>query len=158
VARSKQNGWYGVTKRLNKDAFAEVMRTKPTRAEAVLHNALLDRFRGFATQIDHQFVIEPYIADFRIKTLLIELDGHSHARTQDYDTRRTTFLTNRRYSVMRFTNAEVLSNPKTCADHIFKHTQPHQLKTDDVIIKHCPPGSAIHGKRSRRTAEFYLMR
>ncbi|MAX01011.1 MAG: hypothetical protein CMN72_15525 [Sphingomonas sp.] len=54
----------------------------------------------------------PYIADFvcHSRRLVVEIDGDTHAHTQEYDNRRTEFLTREGYRVVRFTNSEVLKN------------------------------------------------
>ena len=60
-----------------------------------------------------QVVIERYIVDFacRLPTkLIVEIDGETHAHRVDYDDRRTRFLEQKGYRVLRFTNAEVGAN------------------------------------------------
>lgn len=53
-----------------------------------------------------QVPIGPFIVDFLCAEarLAIELDGDSHARKQRYDQRRTLFLKNHGYRVLRFPN------------------------------------------------------
>ena len=131
------------------EIYAERMRYRPTQAESRLHNALLDIFAAYITQPIHQYIIGPYIADFKVKNLIIEVDGPTHAGREDYDKRRTTFMQNRGYRVLRISNADVYIDSVKEAHHIFHLTGPHQLKTiGSVPITHCPPGSAIHGKHS----------
>ncbi|WP_225421618.1 endonuclease domain-containing protein [Sphingomonas parva] len=60
-----------------------------------------------------QVVIGRYIADFACRQptmLVIEVDGDTHAGSGDYDERRTSFLEDRGYRVIRFTNSEVMTN------------------------------------------------
>jgi very-short-patch-repair endonuclease len=59
-----------------------------------------------------QKVVGPYIVDFAANDpkLVIELDGDSHAFAAAYDAARTGFLESRGYSVVRFTNIEVMRN------------------------------------------------
>jgi very-short-patch-repair endonuclease len=59
-----------------------------------------------------QAVLAPYIADFaaRAERLIIELDGDTHGHRAAYDGARTRMLEERGYRVIRFTNAEVMSN------------------------------------------------
>lgn len=68
------------------------------------------RFQG--VKFRRQKVIGPYIADFacRDPMLVIELDGDSHGTREAHDARRTAFLEAQGYRVVRFTNAEVMSN------------------------------------------------
>ena len=59
-----------------------------------------------------QVVIAPYIADFvaRSRTLIVEIDGDTHALGETKDARRTAYLERQGYQVIRFTNYEVGSN------------------------------------------------
>ena len=53
-----------------------------------------------------------YIVDFAANDpkLAIEIDGDTHAGRDDYDAERTRFPESEGYSVVRFTNHEVLTN------------------------------------------------
>lgn len=57
-----------------------------------------------------QHAIGRYIVDFFCATarLVVEVDGDSHAREVDYDRRRTRWLEGEGYTVLRFTNREVV--------------------------------------------------
>ncbi|WP_010185064.1 endonuclease domain-containing protein [Sphingomonas sp. PAMC 26605] len=92
-------------------ARAKHMRSNPTPPEARLwYNLRAKRFE--AVKFNHQVVIYPYIADFvaRARKLVIELDGDSHADDGAYDARRTVWLEQQGYRVIRFTNADVMGN------------------------------------------------
>ncbi|MEH3046396.1 endonuclease domain-containing protein [Sphingomonas adhaesiva] len=67
------------------------------------------RFHG--VKFSRQVAIGPYIADFcaRSQRLIIEVDGDTHV-DQARDGRRTSWLEAQGYSVMRFTNADVMTN------------------------------------------------
>ena len=56
--------------------------------------------------------IGPYFADFiaRAAKLIIELDGSTHDNSADYDARRDAYCRAQGYSILRFTNADVLTN------------------------------------------------
>ena len=56
--------------------------------------------------------IGPFVADFACQSarLVIEIDGDSHAHQIDYDARRTEFLAEEGYRVLRFTNSDVMDN------------------------------------------------
>ncbi|MDT8757923.1 endonuclease domain-containing protein [Sphingomonas psychrotolerans] len=87
------------------------MRTNPTPAEARLwYHLRAHRFENH--KFRHQTVIAPYIIDFtsRSAMLAIEVDGDAHAMQQDYDARRTRFLESQSFHLLRFTNAEVMTN------------------------------------------------
>ena len=53
-----------------------------------------------------------YIADFvcRAKKLIVELDGSQHAEKVEYDKKRTHFLEQEGYRVLRVWNNEVFEN------------------------------------------------
>jgi very-short-patch-repair endonuclease len=65
---------------------------------------------------DHKFrrqtVIGPYIADFTCRSamMVVEIDGDTHAMQVNYDARRTAFLEEQGWRVVRFTNADVMGN------------------------------------------------
>ena len=87
------------------------MRHDPTEPEQRLWLALrAKRFSG--VKFRRQKVIGPYIVDFasRDPMLVIELDGDSHAGQIDYDERRTAYLEQQGYRVIRFGNADVMKN------------------------------------------------
>ncbi|MEH3039749.1 MAG: endonuclease domain-containing protein [Sphingomonas paucimobilis] len=90
---------------------AKAARKAPTPAEQRLWFALrAERFAG--VKFRRQKVIGPYIADFASNApkLVIEIDGHLHGDTAEYDAERTAYLTHAGYRVVRFTNADVMHN------------------------------------------------
>lgn len=128
--------------------FAKKMRYEPTFCETSLHTAMLNVFMGFDTQIHPQFVVGPYVADFLINGVIIEVDGKSHDKQMEYDARRTTYLRNRGFRVIRYRNSAVMENARGVAERIFEETRPHTqiVSEKQVRVTKCPPGSAIHGK------------
>jgi very-short-patch-repair endonuclease len=90
---------------------ARAMRKDMSPVERHLWYALRDR-RLAAVKFVRGTVIEPYIVDFLARTpqLILELDGDSHAGLEAYDARRTSFLEAKGYRVLRFTNADVMTN------------------------------------------------
>src|SRR5687768_11948195 len=89
-------------------ARARTMRQQLTEPERRLWAELrAKQFRG--AKFRRQQVIGTYIADFACRSpmLVIEVDGESHAERATYDAARTTFLEERGYRVLRFTNDEV---------------------------------------------------
>ncbi|WP_114950702.1 endonuclease domain-containing protein [Sphingosinicella terrae] len=90
---------------------AQEMRREMTAPERRLwHMLRAKRFQG--AKFRRQQVIGRYIADFacRKPMLIIEVDGDTHACSEDYDARRTALLERRGYRVVRFTNGEVMGN------------------------------------------------
>ena len=85
-----------------------------TDAEKVLWNILRQPTHTFKFRCQHP--INDYIVDFICleQRLIIEVDGayHCEPQQQEDDQIRTDILSNMGYKVIRFTNEEVLSNPK----------------------------------------------
>ncbi len=81
-----------------------------TDAELKLWELMRDQqLNGF--KFIRQVLVEPFIVDFVCVELkfIVELDGGSNTERQYYDLRRTEYLRNRGYLVVRFFNAEVLT-------------------------------------------------
>ncbi|CAN5273697.1 DUF559 domain-containing protein [soil metagenome] len=64
-------------------------------------------------KFQRQVVLAPYIADFAARSarLIVEVDGDTHALSQESDAIRTANLELRGYRVLRFSNSEVMTNP-----------------------------------------------
>ena len=107
--------------------YAKKMRNQPTKAEAMLWNALsgkkLDKYK-----FRRQHIIGDYIADFIClkQNLIVEVDGviHQLPENKKSDAERTAWLEGQGYRVIRFTNNEVLGNP----EHVLE-TIHNTLKT-----------------------------
>lgn len=69
-----------------------------------------------------QTPIGPFIVDFacRERKLVVELDGETHSSEDEIaaDARRTAFLNEQGYQVVRFTNQQVYENADAVADTI----------------------------------------
>ena len=93
---------------------AVLMRKEPTEAEAALWELL--RGKSLDAKFRRQHVIGDYIVDFVCldKQLVVEVDGgyHSDPQQKERDRRRTDFLQSKGFSVLRFTNEEVISQPE----------------------------------------------
>ena len=89
---------------------ARHLRRMQTEAEARLWSRLRNRMLG-GFKFRRQVPVGPYIADFLCaeRMLIVEVDGGQHADNSD-DLRRTRFLGEKGYRVVRFWNPEVLSN------------------------------------------------
>jgi len=90
---------------------AKEMRKNPTLAEAKLWNALRNKKLEFKFRRQHP--IADYIVDFVCleKNLIIEVDGeiHQYQLAEDYE-RQLLLEEKKGYSVLRFTNDDVLNN------------------------------------------------
>ena len=98
---------------------ARSLRKNLTPAERKLWQAL--RRRQIANiRFRRQVPIGPYIADFCCLELriIIEVDGGQHARQADADERRTRWLGDRGFTVVRFWNNDVLQNLEGCVETI----------------------------------------
>ena len=86
------------------------LRQNATDAENRLWYVLRNRGLRSLTFV-RQVAIGPFIADFvcREHGLVVELDGGQHAESAA-DARRTTYLNEQGYSVLRFWNEDVLTN------------------------------------------------
>src|SRR5690242_9947577 len=90
---------------------ARALRRRSTDSERRLWHWLRNR------QIDgvkfrRQVAIGPYVVDFLAAAhrLVIEIDGGQHATQEAYDLRRTRWLEEQGYRVIRFWSNEVLTN------------------------------------------------
>ena len=89
---------------------AKALRTGRSPVEAVMWSIV--RGNRLGVKFVRQMVIAPYIADFaaRAERLIIEIDGETHANRQAQDAVRTAFIEAKGFSVIRFTNSEVMTN------------------------------------------------
>ncbi|MEJ0025394.1 MAG: endonuclease domain-containing protein [Rhizomicrobium sp.] len=103
----------GLRRRDLKQTAARRLRTDMTDAERVLWALLRNRRLG-GVKFRRQQPIGPYIADFfcRSARLVVELDGDQHgvAEQQLHDEARTRYLNDQGYSVIRFSNLDVLKH------------------------------------------------
>ena len=94
--------------------YAKENRRHMTDAEKALWNIIRQPICSYKFRRQHP--IYDYIVDFICieKKLIIEVDGayHSEPQQQEDDSIRTDILSTMGYKVIRFTNEEVLSNPK----------------------------------------------
>ncbi|UOY07630.1 dihydropteroate synthase [Muricauda sp. SCSIO 64092] len=103
---------------------AQKMRNQPTKAEAMLWNALSGKnLDGYKFRRQH--IIGEFIADFIClkQNLIVEVDGgiHQLPENKKSDAERTSWLENQGYRVIRFTNNEVLGDLESVLEAI--HTQ-----------------------------------
>jgi very-short-patch-repair endonuclease len=90
---------------------ATELRKNSTEAERHLWRRLSNRQLA-NTRFNRQVPIGSFICDFVARTpkLIVEVDGGHHASSVDRDARRTGFLEDQGYRVLRFWNDDVLSN------------------------------------------------
>ncbi len=85
------------------------LRNNPTGAERHLWTYLRRR-QMLGHKFRRQHVIGPYVVDFVCleKKLVVEIDGSQHLDQERYDQRRSRFLQEQGYRVLRFWNNQVL--------------------------------------------------
>ena len=103
--------------------FAKENRKFATEAESILWEFLKGRQLG--VKFNRQHVIGDYIADFACieKLLVIEVDGgyHSEPRQQEDDMVRQEWLEDKGFTVIRFTNDEIIGDTERVLSDIAEH-------------------------------------
>ena len=92
---------------------ARELRLTDSRAEQKVWE-LLRQHRMSGLKFRRQHPIGPYFADFACvqRKLVIELDGEHHALQREADSRRTDFLEQAGWRVIRFSAREAVQNPE----------------------------------------------
>ena len=101
-------------------AFANENRRKPTGAESVLWGYL--KGNQFGAHFRRQHIIGQFIADFVCLShkLIIEVDGKYHQlpEQQISDEERTDWLEDKDFSVLRFTNEQIIADTDNVLNRI----------------------------------------
>ncbi|WP_028296308.1 endonuclease domain-containing protein [Olivibacter sitiensis] len=113
----------------NLRSFARSNRKNMTKAEACLWKYVLGGRRLLGYRFNRQRPVGNYIADFMCKELMliIEVDGltHQFEEVAENDTRREQALKAMGFTVIRFTDVEVLHDmgnvERTLVNYIEKH-------------------------------------
>ncbi len=100
---------------------ARDLRRNSTDAERKLWRALRSKLPELKWR--RQMPVGPYFADFACfaEKLIVEIDGGQHATSPDYDHRRSSFLEEQGYRVLRFWNNDVLRNTNGVLEAIALH-------------------------------------
>jgi very-short-patch-repair endonuclease len=100
----------GVTR--TRTRTARVLRRHETDAERVLWELLRGR-KLLGLKFRRQAPIGHFVVDFLChdRALVVEADGPIHFDRIEYDGEREAWLTRRGFTVVRFSNAEILSEP-----------------------------------------------
>ncbi len=106
--------------------FVAKHRSQPTEAENILWQELRGKKLG-QYKFRRQHIIGSYIADFIClkKNLIIEVDGLIHQLPENLqsDEERTSWLNDKGFEVIRFTNSEVLNNLDSVKHSILQKLQ-----------------------------------
>ena len=93
--------------------LARDLRLTDSRAEREVWE-LLRAHRMSGLKFRRQHPIGPYFADFACvaRKLVVEIDGEHHALQREADSRRTDFLEQAGWHVIRFSASEAVQNPE----------------------------------------------
>ena len=85
-------------------------RDMPEPERRMWHQLRAERFERI--KFRRQKVIGNYIADFAANEpmVVVEIDGDTHGESGKYDARRTRFIEDEGYRVIRFSNVDVMTN------------------------------------------------
>lgn len=99
-----------------KKAWRQQMRVEPTTAEKAMKVLL----KSLGVNFTHQAIVHGFIPDFWCAAfgVIVEVDGTSHHDRFDYDAWRDGILRTKKLAVVRFSNNEVFSQPKTCVARV----------------------------------------
>ena len=114
-----------------------------TDAERVLW-AKLRRRQMFGLKFRRQQPMGDYIVDFVCleKKLVVEVDGGQHAEQSDYDARRSRWLEEQGFEVMRFWNHQVLTETEAVVQAVANALSPPPATPDGAAA------SPAWGRRS----------
>ena len=123
---------------------ARGLRKNLTDAERLLWRFLRNRQLG-GWKFRRQHAIGPFISDFVCieRKLIIEVDGGQHAFTIEEDTKRSDYLGNKGYQVLRFWNNQVLQETDAVLDVILA-----ALEDDTPSPQPSPPNRGRGGYSS----------
>jgi very-short-patch-repair endonuclease len=96
-----------------KKEFAQKLRSNPTPSEEILWEYLRAKKLGY--KFNRQAIIFGYIADFWCseKNLVVEVDGKSHEKRQEYDLTRDIHLANVGIKTIRFSASDIFQKIDT---------------------------------------------
>ena len=131
---------YGLLKQYVKDH-----RNNPTKAEIVLWEQLRGKqLDGYKFRRQH--IIGSFIADFVCLShnLIIEVDGliHQHPENQKNDQERTEWLQSKGYSVIRFSNEQVMQDIESTLETIIQKLNSLKKINNDSFIPTLGGGGA----------------
>ena len=132
------------------NSLAKKLRKNMTDAERLLWQHLRNRQLG-EYKFRRQRPVGPYIVDFVCleKKLVIEVDGGQHAGQAELDAKRSDYLKEKGYRVLRFWNNEVLKETESVLTMILSSLD------EGMLPPH--PGPLPRGEREeeRRSREKY---
>ncbi len=111
--------------------YATEMRKNPTGEERKIWYAFLKHLKP---NFHRQRIIGSYIVDFYCPklNLVIEIDGSQHYLNKEYDEKRTEYLENEGFTVLRFDNADVNYDFKYV---VFKVRETCERKANELGVE-----------------------
>ena len=98
---------------------SQTLRKQMTREERHLW---YDFLKTYPIQFKRQYPIGPYFADFYCfqAKMIVELDGSQHCEPEkiEYDQRRTEYIRQQGFAVVRFSNRDVMSRFRSVCEYI----------------------------------------
>ena len=118
--------------------YAKEMRSAPTEAEAILWNLLRDKQLD-GLKFRRQHVLGRYLVDFVClrERLVIEVAGSIHQlpEMKDSDEQRTAWLNEKGFSVLRFSNTEIMRAGDQVLEKIRKAVSSAQKESQTGVSK-----------------------
>lgn len=107
--------------------YSKQLKTEMTDAEKLLWSKIR-RKQLNGVKFCRQKIVGNYIVDFLSfeKKLIIELDGGQHADQVEYDKKRTAFLEQQGFTVIRFWNTEVLLETDSVLEQLWTLTKSNE--------------------------------
>lgn len=104
--------------------YSKQLKAEMTDAEKLLWSKIR-RKQLNGVKFCRQKIVGNYIVDFLSfdKKLIIELDGGQHADQVEYDKKRTAFLEQQGFTVIRFWNTEVLLETDSVLEQLWTLTK-----------------------------------
>ena len=102
--------------------LARDLRQRSTKAEQIMWKTLRNR-QFDDLKFYRQYPIGPYVVDFynRPLRIIIEIDGGVHIGREFEDKRRQTYLEEKGFSVIRFTNDQVINDLNQIVEEIRRY-------------------------------------
>jgi very-short-patch-repair endonuclease len=111
-----------MSKIINRDKYKKFRRdlrnNMPEPEKVLWYHLRRKQFMGI--KFRRQCSIGKYIVDFYSfdKKIVIEIDGDSHAKQEEYDQRRENYLESLGLKIIRFNNRDIMNNLESCLNQL----------------------------------------
>jgi len=140
---------------------ARQLRREQTPAEYRLWSRLRNR-NLMHVKFRRHIPVRPYTADFMCKqaNLIIDADGGQHSGAEPYDQKRTKYLENKGFQVLRFWNHEILNDTdaviEVIAEAVHWATHPANAKHRQKPPRPTKGGERVLSTKVRRGLKTML--